>query len=67
MMDHIKMVEDLVFERQWLKLSQKEVAGRMGIPYRTLDGWEKGWIIPRLDKLICWAEALNFHVGLYRG
>jgi transcriptional regulator with XRE-family HTH domain len=67
MLDHIKIIDDLKFEREWLGLSRRQVAERMGIPQGTLAGWEDGAIVPRLDKLICWAEALNFHVGLYRG
>lgn len=41
------------------RLTQREVAARIGVPYETYRGWERGLSEVRLDRINAIAEALE--------
>jgi transcriptional regulator with XRE-family HTH domain len=61
-MEYQNVGQNVQHFRHQADLSQFDLAVKAGVPVGTIQGWEQGRRIPRLDQLIKVAQALG--VGL---
>jgi transcriptional regulator with XRE-family HTH domain len=54
----------LRMERQRQGVQQGELARRIGVAQSRLSGWELGQIVPSIQFLLRWVEALDFELKL---
>jgi transcriptional regulator with XRE-family HTH domain len=52
-------MDDLKAFRRQQRLTQKELASRVGVSYQTIAQWEKGTLQPRREHIPKLAEALG--------
>ena len=60
-MDASKLLEDskLKIKRLSLKMSQEELANKIGCTQKDISRWESGSVTPTIDKLKLLADALG--------
>ena len=58
----MRLQGQLLSRRQVLKLSQPQLADRLGISLATMKRWESGHVTPSAMNLFQWADALGIEI-----
>jgi len=61
------IVQKLFVERVSGRITQKQLAKKIGISTPLLSQWENGWRIPNLTRLMDWCGALGYSLELTGG
>jgi len=60
------IVEDLIQARKDQGLTLREIGERLEVARENIGGWERGRVVPALDKTILWARALGYELELVK-
>ena len=58
------LVVKLRRRRRELRITQADLAARVGVNPGTLSNWERREVEPRLDSICAWAEELGYDIAL---